>query len=135
MTSESAFSSVKGVCKVLGIFTYEKSSYFYHFGIVENIILIIVQLALIVPCLAYFVQFSSDVNVAAEVLSILFPSILHLGQYSILVFTKTNLLLLFKEFENLIQKSTPEELISFLQKFTLFNELNFNRRVIRSIAI
>lgn len=135
MTSKSAFSSVKGVCKVLGIFTYAKNSYFYRIGIVENIILIIVQLALIVPCLAYFVQYSSDVNVAAEVLSILFPSILHLGQYSMLVFTKTNLLLLFEEFENLIQKSTPEKLISFCKKNTFFNEIIFTRRVFWSITI
>lgn len=108
MSSENAseaFSAVKSVCKILGTFLYDKNSLANRVEICINIILIIIQLALILPCVAYFVHRSSNVNDAAEVLSILFPSILHLGQYSIFILTKSDLFVLFKEFENLIEKS------------------------------
>lgn len=104
MSSKSAFGAVKGVCKVLGIFVYKKS-FLNRLENSVNIILIIFQLTLILPSLAYLIRYLSNVNDAAEVLSILFPSILHLGQYSILVLTKPHLLLLFQNFEELLDKS------------------------------
>lgn len=108
MASESTadpFSAVKSVCKILGVYFYGKDSSSNNFSILINIILVILQLALILPSFAYFIRYSSDVNDAAEVLSILFPAILHLGQYFILVFTKPHLIALFNDFEELIIQS------------------------------
>lgn len=108
MSSKSAveaFSAVKIVCKVLGIFSYEKNSSGYQIGLFINIILLIVQLCLILPVSTYFIKYSTNVNDTAEVLSILIPALLHLGQYFILIFTKPNLAILFGEFEHLIHES------------------------------
>lgn len=104
MSVESAFepfSAVKGVSKVLGILSSKKKS----FGVFINICLVFLQLALILPCFAYFIRYLSDVNVAAEVLSVLFPATLHLGQYFILIFTKPKLGFVFDQFEELIRRS------------------------------
>lgn len=99
-----SFGAVKGVCKVLGICSYRKP-YLNTLANFINIILIILQLALVLPSIAYFIRYLSDVNDAAEVLSILFPSVLHLGQYSILVFTKLHLVVLLEHFEELLDRS------------------------------
>ena len=109
MTSKSvrrSFSAVKSVCKFLGVYFYEESLPLNYLNILINIILVVLQLALVLPSLAYFIQKSSNVNDAAEVLSILFPSTLHLGQYFILVFTKPHLTHIFNNFEDLINQST-----------------------------
>lgn len=109
MTSNSirgSFSAVKSVCKFLGVYFYEKSLPLNHLNIVINITLVVLQLALVLPSSAYFIQKSSNVNDAAEVLSILFPAILHLGQYFILVFTKPHLTHIFNNFEEIINQST-----------------------------
>lgn len=55
--------------------------------------------------LDYFIQKSSNVNDAAEVLRISYPSTLHFGQYFILVFTKSHLTHIFNNFEELIIQS------------------------------
>lgn len=101
-----AFSSVKIVCKFLGICIYKDVSLFNSWSFFINIILIVFQLTLILPSLAYFLRYLSNVDKAAEVLSILFPSILHLWQYLIIIFTKSHLETLFHDFEELIEKST-----------------------------
>lgn len=99
------FCAVKRMCKYLGIHIYQENVSSNYSTIFINIILILLLLFLVLPCLAYFIRYSSDVNDAAEVLSILFPSILHLGQYFILVFTKPHLTHLFNDFEELIDQS------------------------------
>lgn len=109
MTSKSvrgSFGAVKSVCKFLGVYFDEESFSLNYLNIFINIVLVVLQLALVLPSLAYFIQKSSNVNDAAEVLSILFPSTLHLGQYCILVFTKTHLNHIFNNFEELIDRST-----------------------------
>lgn len=70
-----------------------------------NIISIFIQLVLVLTSLAYFIRYLSNVDDAAEVLSIFFPAILHLSQYSILVYAKSHLVLLFQDFEELIDES------------------------------
>lgn len=104
-STPESFSAVKRVCKFLGVYFYDKDSSFNNLTIFINTVLFIFQFALVLSCLAYFLRYSSDVNDAAEVLSFLFPSILHLGQYCILVFTKPQLIVLFNNFEELIELS------------------------------
>lgn len=99
-----SFSAVKSVCKVLGVHFYEKNSSLYSLNLFINSVLVVLQLALMLPSLAYFVRYSSDVNDAAEVLSILFPSVLYLWQYFILILTKPHLTVLFNGFEELIDQ-------------------------------
>lgn len=105
LSASDPFGAVKLVCKVLGVHSYEKNSSSSNFSVFLNIVFIIVLFALVLPCLAFFLHNLSDVNNAAEVLSILFPATLHLGQYFILVSTKPHLAALFREFEDLIQSS------------------------------
>lgn len=109
--SESgAFSAVKIVCKSLGIYFYEHNPFFNKLSILLNALLIILQVALALTSFAYFVRDLSDMDDATEVLSIFFPSILHLWQYFILVFSKPQLKTLFNDFEELIDNSTYGEL-------------------------
>lgn len=100
-----AFSSVKCVCKFLGIISYKENLFLNILSGVINIVFLAIQFALIFPSLAYFIENISVVANAAEVLSILFPAILHVCQYLLLVFTKTYLIVLFNDFEMLIDKS------------------------------
>lgn len=105
ISAVEAFSAVKIVCKVLGIFSYERKSSGYQIGLFINFILVIVQLCLILPVSTYFIKYSTNVNDTAEVLSILIPALLHLGQYFILIFTKPKLAILFGEFGHLVHES------------------------------
>lgn len=104
-SASDAFIAVKGVCKGLGAYFYQQNSLPYRLSVFLNYICVILQFALFSTLLAYFLRHISEVNKAAECLSIWFPSAMHLAQYFILGSTKSHLAALFDEFENLIDKS------------------------------
>lgn len=104
--SQSSFASfrvVKMACKMMGIYLYDQYSQLNTVAILINFILIIVQLALIIPSSVYLF-YSTDVGDAIEVLSVLFALILNFGQYLIFVFTKFKLRLLFDNFQEMIDE-------------------------------
>lgn len=130
-SASDAFCAVKGMCKVLGVISHEKNSFSFNLSIFINIISLALQFALCLPLLAYFL-YSSDVNDAAEVLSILFPVVLHLGQYFILVLTKPQLAALFQEFEDLIQSSAFNFRLHFMITKKYISKKKFNFQELRS---
>lgn len=102
--------AVKGVSIGLGAYFYRKNSLSHRLSVFLNYICVFLQFALFSTLSAYFVRHISQMNKAAECLSIWFPSAMHLAQYFILVLTKPHLAVLFGEFENLIEKSTFKKL-------------------------
>lgn len=100
------FRVVKVFCKVLGVISYEKNSNAYILSVLNNVAWIFIQLAMILPSFVFLSHNLNNVPNAIEVLRFLFPAILYLIKYFILIFTKPNLARLLNEFEDLIRSST-----------------------------
>lgn len=106
MCSENfeSFRVVKLTCKVLGVSVFDKDHFEKFSASFLNLMLIVIQLALLIPSVTYLF-YSSDVGEVAEVMSVLFALILNLSQYLIFLFTKSKLHSLFEQTQKMINSS------------------------------
>lgn len=116
-----SFRVIKLTCKVLGVFVFEKDNFKNLFASILNQVLIILQLALLIPSFTYLF-YSSDVGEVVEVLSVLFALILNFSHYLIVVFTKSKLHSLFGQMQTIISKSKWPKSLCIINIWTV----NFN---------